>query len=1179
MSDPVYFTVTGDFKAFIEDAATDSDYDPQIVPVSATVTFTPLVSSGDVVLATQASPRPVGFIPAPVTAIIDPADGRLKLRALPDDGAEGGPAFAPVRLLGSSDFLELDNPLSYQVSFSDVIFAGNRRGAITGFTFEAPNTDTELNLITVFRTPGQTASGITKIAPTDVRFEDGTMIFSFSGVDIPDPLPLADITGPQGVQGPQGPQGAAGASETWSTLAGKPAYIAAGATAADARAAIGAGTSDLVIGTTATTAKAGNYQPASTDISDSTATGRSVLTAADQAAARTAIGAGTSSLALGTTSSTAKAGDYTPTSSEITTALGYTPQNPSAKGAANGYASLDANALVPATQLPSYVDDVLEYANLAAFPATGETGKIYIAANTSKSYRWSGSVYAEIIASPGTTDNITEGSTNLWYTNARADARITAAIGSTVQAYDADLTAFAGKTAPAGDVVGTTDSQTLSGKTISGSSNTLSNIPQSAVTSLTTDLAAKESTANKNAANGYLGADASGKLAISSISTSSGTPGSSTYLRGDGTWATVSSTADVATATTGATEKTTPVDADLVPLVDSAASNVLKKLSWSNIKATLKTYFDDLTTTLSNKTVAAAKLTGATSVEQSGTVAWNNQSDTTTNYERARAYWTGNQFYLSTENGGTGALRGMQLNGAASFVNLLSSGITMGRSTTTNANIVTAQATLSASSGSQTVLSVAPTVNQSSTAGYTGLLVNATETATGSGTKRLLDLQVGGSSRLTVSNAGLLNAVGGLQSNGTAVLTTNSALDAGSIGGQGFFYVQNDTAQTTTSGGTRTLTYTSAKTQVFNGTNTHTVTLPSQFVYQSYSWTIVNFSTGAVTVNASGGSTVATLAPSTIGVFTATPPNASTDPTTNAHWVANISPFGKSYTFPASSDTLVGKDTQETLTNKTLTSPTLTTPVLGTPASATLTNCTGLPVSGITPSTSQALGVGSIELGHASDTTLTRSAAGKLAVEGVDVLLNGGALGTPSSGTLTNATGLPVSGITASTTTALGVGSVELGHASDTTLSRSAAGKLAVEGVDVLLSGQAASLGTVTPETLNAASVGYTGMPANSQSAAYTLVAADAGKHIIHPSSDNNARTFTIPANSSVAFPVGTVVTFVNAVNTLTIAIATDTMTLAGTSTTGSRTLAANGIATAIKIGSTSWLISGVGLS
>lgn len=65
------------------------------------------------------------------------------------------------------------------------------------------------------------------------------------------------------------------------------------------------------------------------------------------------------------------------------------------------------------------------------------------------------------------------------------------------------------------------------------------------------------------------------------------------------------------------------------------------------------------------------------------------------------------------------------------------------------------------------------------------------------------------------------------------------------------------------------------------------------------------------------------------------------------------------------------------------------------------------------------------------------------------IVVQGGALGTPSSGTLTNATGLPVAGITASTSTALGVGSVELGHATDTTLTRSSAGVLAVEGVVV----------------------------------------------------------------------------------------------------------------------------------
>lgn len=104
----------------------------------------------------------------------------------------------------------------------------------------------------------------------------------------------------------------------------------------------------------------------------------------------------------------------------------------------------------------------------------------------------------------------------------------------------------------------------------------------------------------------------------------------------------------------------------------------------------------------------------------------------------------------------------------------------------------------------------------------------------------------------------------------------------------------------------------------------------------------------------------------------------------------------------------------------------------------------------------------------------------------------------------------------------------------------------------------------------------------SSQSAAYAPVLTDADSvALLHPASDTTARTWTIPANSSVAYPVGSVLTFINqnAAGTLTISITTDTMRLAGAGTTGSRTLAANGIATAIKITSTEWIISGTGLT
>jgi WD40 repeat protein len=71
----------------------------------------------------------------------------------------------------------------------------------------------------------------------------------------------------------------------------------------------------------------------------------------------------------------------------------------SQKGQANGVAELNGEGLVPASQLPSYVDDVLEFADQASFPAEGVTGKIYVALDVNKTYRWSGSAYVEISAS------------------------------------------------------------------------------------------------------------------------------------------------------------------------------------------------------------------------------------------------------------------------------------------------------------------------------------------------------------------------------------------------------------------------------------------------------------------------------------------------------------------------------------------------------------------------------------------------------------------------------------------------------------------------------------------------------------------------------------------------------------------------------------------------------------
>ncbi len=193
------------------------------------------------------------------------------------------------------------------------------------------------------------------------------------------------------------------------------------------------------------------------------------------------------------------------------------------------------------------------------------------------------------------------------------------------------------------------------------------------------------------------------------------------------------------------------------------------------------------------------------------------------------------------------------------------------------------------------------------------------------------------------------------------------------------------------------------------------------------------------------------------------------------------------------------------------TSPTLVTPALGTPASGTLTNCTGLPLAGVVDSTTEALGVGSLEVGHATDTTITRVSAGVIAVEGNTVLTT--ATGQPLDTQLTSLAALSYTGnankvvrvnagetdfelaaaagggdvskvgtpvnnqvgvwtgdgtlegdaaLTFDTTTdtlAVG-GTIELGHASDTTLARSGAGDVTIEGNAIYRAG-----GTDVPVT------------------------------------------------------------------------------------------------------------------
>lgn len=148
-------------------------------------------------------------------------------------------------------------------------------------------------------------------------------------------------------------------------------------------------------------------------------------------------------LGLGNVDNTSDANK--PVSTAVAAAL-TTYQQTSEKGAAGGYAPLDGTGLVPPVYLPSFVDDVVEADDFASLPGTGESGKLYVTLDDGKVYRWSGSAYAEIVGSPGSTDAVPEGASNLYFTSARVLETVLSglslAAGGTIVSSDTVLAAF-----------------------------------------------------------------------------------------------------------------------------------------------------------------------------------------------------------------------------------------------------------------------------------------------------------------------------------------------------------------------------------------------------------------------------------------------------------------------------------------------------------------------------------------------------------------------------------------------------------------------------------------------------------------------------------------------------------------------------------------------------------------
>ena len=234
-ADLTYFGVRCHLAPIVADVSSDNDYNPNLATITATVIFTPRLKAGEVIHAHEASP-PTGFLPMPIVAMID-EDGLLKLRSNPDQGAAPLPAidrlrhriardsgqqiesaidrsttnYSPVKLLGNSTSLELETPLFYDFSFSNIKIDGKPSTyTITGGTFEAPwDGDEVIDLLDWMPLPsGPNATGI-------IRGPEGP----------PGPPGVDGAPGTPG--GPPGPTGDAATITVGSTTTG-----AAGSSAA-----------------------------------------------------------------------------------------------------------------------------------------------------------------------------------------------------------------------------------------------------------------------------------------------------------------------------------------------------------------------------------------------------------------------------------------------------------------------------------------------------------------------------------------------------------------------------------------------------------------------------------------------------------------------------------------------------------------------------------------------------------------------------------------------------------------------------------------------------------------------------------------------------------------------------------------------------------------------------------
>lgn len=790
------------------------------------------------------------------------------------------------------------------------------------------------------------------------------------------------------------------------------------------------------------------------------------------------------------------------TSGNVVTALGFTPVNTAALAQPNGVATLDVSGIVPTTQLPAYVDDVLEYTSLSAFPVTGETGKIYVALDTNKTYRWSGSTYIYITSGAvdsvaGKTGVVTLVKGDVGLSNVDNTSDVDKPVSTATQ------TALNAKQATIGYTPANKAGDTFTGNVVVSRANVSTSSSIVNTSSTTARFPAQEI---RNFTGGFGGypvvelINARG-TSVTPVSISSGD-----ILGGFNTWGYDGAANASATRIEGIAETdfSTSVNAGLV-----------------------------FKTTKSGVQTEAFRLSSAGNFGLGTTLLTQVNLRVSKNIE-------GNATSFGVRHDGT-----------------ITSGVTA------SAYYFTSSAATQAAAFTLPVL--------------THFSANQSTFGTGSTVSNQYGFVAEASLTGATNNYGFYGNLAAVTGRWNLYMagTANNFVSSGLLAGY--------------------------NTPLIDG-------FPSQRLIQSVATTgQAGYLAGRFSADSNSGALSFVKSRSaTVGVHTAVTAN---------DFLGRVSFAGSDGT-----NFINGADISAEVDGTVATGKVPTRLVFKTARASD-----GALIEGMRLTSNGNVGIGG-DVSVTDSVRIVKNITGGVASRGVvlesniqsDVtaqasifqsvpstqaatftlptLIHFSALqGTFGAGsTVGNQYGFYAGGNLTGATYNVGFyGNIPAGanrwnSFMGGTAPNYMAGSLLVgsptdTGEKLQITGNAKIAGTITATNVvtNGYTAGYLETPQNSQSVNYTLVLGDSGKHIYHPSADTTARTFTIPANASVAFPIGTTITFVNdnAAGVLSIAITTDTMRLAGAGTTGTRTLAANGVATAIKLTATSWIISGTGLT